>query len=105
MFGRVDLLEPLLDNWFGRLGEAQELFVITILVPATDGQPESVIFYRDVPAPVFGNNFFCLYSRPLQFLDEVLGNSFAPQTWVDLLLFALLFPVSLNLSNQVDTEP
>jgi hypothetical protein len=87
---RVDLLEEFSDDRCCWVGEAEELVVIPILVPTANGESESFALDRNVPSSVFGNDLFRLDAMWLQFIDEILSEPLAPESWVDLLFFAIV---------------
>jgi len=72
----IDLLEQFPEDRLCWICEALELIAIAILVSAADGEPEPVRRYRDVPTPVFRNNFFSLKAAlSLKFLRRAGENS------------------------------
>jgi hypothetical protein len=90
-FGGVDLPEKLLDDGLARIGEADELIVVSVLVATTDGQPESVILNRNIPSPVLREYLFGLESILGQMARLVIRQLFAPDTGIDFFLLALVW--------------
>lgn len=88
---RVDLLKEFPDDRCCWIGEAKVLVIIAILVPAANGESESFVLDWNVPSPVFGNNLFRLDAIWSQFIDEILSQPLAPESWVDLLFFAIVW--------------
>ena len=87
---RVDFLEEFSDDRCCWVGEAHELVVIAILVPTTNSESESFVLDWNVPSPIFRNDLFRLDTMWLQFIDEILSQPLAPESWVDLLFFAIV---------------
>jgi hypothetical protein len=86
----INFLEELPHHGTARFGEAQKLVVIPVLVSATNGEPESFVGDRDVLPTVLGNDLICLDSLLGEFLHQILGETSAPYTRIDLFFLALV---------------
>jgi hypothetical protein len=73
------------------IGETKEFVVVAILVPAANGKPESFVLDRNVPSPVFGNDLLRLDVMWFHFVDEILSQPLAPESWVDPVFFAIVW--------------
>src|SRR5829696_330910 len=88
--GCIDRLEDFLHDRSAWLGEAEKLVIVAILVPATDGQAEAFIAHGNIPTPIFGDHSVRGDAFRGKLFDQILGEAFAPEAGIDLLLFAFV---------------
>jgi len=90
LLSRIYRLKQFLDNRRCWISEAQKLVIISILVPTADCESKSIVLDWDVVAPVLWNNLFSFDSHCLHFINNILSEAFTPQTWIDLIFFAVV---------------